>query len=260
MKINALLASASLFAVLTGGATAADLIINETDAPPVYEDAGFDWTGPYVGVNAGIAFGIPHASTSDDGCDWYWCGPGVVEYPYPGGDPFTDDDNDGFPFVGVTAGFNYQLDNNLVIGIEGDIQAGLGDLGDNGDEDPEVTKALLPPSSFDFTPDIDWWGTLRGRVGIAADRTLIYATGGLAFAHTNMDGAWWLPDDFDTEDTRVGYAIGAGVEHAFTDNVSGKLEYLFVNLGAAGDTMPFDDGFDSDLAFHTVRAGLNFKF
>lgn len=266
MKIMGLLAAASVIAIFTGAATAADLIINEQDAPVYDAPATSDWTGPYIGINAGVAFGIPHASTTDDECDW-WCGPGIVEYPgggWPGSDPLSDDHN-FFPFAGVQAGFNYQLENNVVIGIEGDIQASLGDLGNNDDDpDPMQSAELIwpGPSSFDITPNIDWWGTLRGRAGVLVQpETLIYVTGGLAFAHTNMDDAWWLPDDFATEDTRFGYAVGAGVEQQFTESISGKLEYLFVNLGDQGDTTPFEDGdFNSDLAFHAVRAGLNFHF
>lgn len=261
MKINALLVAASLVAVLTGGAAAADLVINEQDAPIVYPDEPIsDWTGPYVGVNAGVAFGIPNFDTNGDDCDDWWC-ENNKDWP-GGGDPFNNDDDDFFPFVGVQAGFNYQIDDSFVVGIEGDIQfSGFGH--DNDDDDtPAVQEALILPDNFNAIPDLDWWGTLRGRAGALVDpNTLIYATGGLAFGHTNFDNMWWLPDDFDSEETRIGYAVGAGVEHKFTENVSGKLEYLFVNLGATGDTMPFDNGdFNSDLSFHAVRAGLNFQF
>lgn len=249
MKIKALLAAASFVALVAGNASAADLIINEQSAPPVSYDDVYDWTGPYVGVNAGIAFGLPTADPTDE-CDWYWCDSLTFD---PSADPT---DHNFFPFVGVQVGFNYQLDNNLVVGIEADVQSG--DLSGNNDETPALKEALVFPSTF--APDIDLWGTLRGRVGVTMDRTLIYATGGLAWGHTNFDNAWWLPDDFDTEDTRFGYAVGVGVEQSFADNISGKLEYLFVNLGQPSDTMPFTTGNGSDLAFQTVRAGLNFHF
>lgn len=248
-------AALAAVAFAAGPAAAADLII---DPAPVYDEpAGYDWTGPYVGINAGFAFGLPHASTADD-CDWY-CYPGVVELP--GGDPLSDDLNDAFPFFGIQAGFNYQVDANFVLGIEADIQTG--DLAGRGndDDDPEVASLAPPPWVSDLRPDLDWWGTLRGRAGVTMDRTLIYATGGLAWGHTTTPDFWWLPDGFGTEETRVGYAIGAGIEHAVNDSISVKAEYLFVNLGDQGDLTPFEGGdFNSDLAFHSIRAGINFHF
>lgn len=248
-------------------ALGADLIINEPETfATLDEPIADDWTGPYVGVNLGVAFGIPNFDTTDmgGGCDDWWC-ENSLQYP---GDPtpLSDDNDDFFPFAGVQAGFNYQINENFVVGIEGDIQlANFGNHDDDEDDTPAVQEALVypwPGDSFSATPDLDWWGTLRGRAGaLVTPDTLIYGTAGLAFGHTNFDNMWWLPDDFDSEETRVGYAVGAGIEQKFTENVSAKLEYLFVNLGDQGDLTPFDDGdFNSDLSFHAVRAGLNFQF
>lgn len=242
-------------------ALAADLIVNEPAALAAYDAPVSDWTGPYIGVNAGIAFGIPHASSTDGGgCEGWWCDKGVVFDPSP--TPLDDNNNDFTPFVGVQAGFNYQINDNFVVGIEGDIQ--LANFGNHHNDDDPMQEAVVFPVPGDFTavPDLDWWGTLRGRAGALVDPdTLIYGTAGLAFGHTNFDNMWWLPDDFNSDETRVGFAVGAGVEHKFTENISGKLEYLFVNLGAPGDTTPVMDGmFNSDLSFHAVRAGLNFQF
>lgn len=134
--------------------------------------------------------------------------------------------DDGGFVGGGQIGYNYQI-GNFVIGAETDLQ--YADLG-NGD----------------FGTSDDWFGTVRVRAGVAIDRALVYATGGFAYA-----------------DETGGWTIGGGVEYAFTNNLTGKVEGLYVNLnndngyriaGATG----FDD--DNDTEFGVVRAGLNYKF
>jgi outer membrane immunogenic protein len=113
---------------------------------------------------------------------------------------------------GGQVGFNYQI-GAFVVGVEGDLQwANFGDDTSDG-----------------------WFGTARARAGVAFDRALVYATGGFAFA-----------------DNTNGWSVGGGVEYAFTNNLSAKVEGLYVKL----DTdLP---GYDADLGL--VRAGLNYKF
>ena len=85
-----------------------------------------------------------------------------------------------------------------------------------------------------------YFGTVRARVGVAFDRALIYATGGFAFA-----------------DDATGWTVGGGLEYAFTNNLSAKIEGLYVNLDQD------DNGIfaiDNDAEFGVVRAGLNFRF
>ena len=76
---------------------------------------------------------------------------------------------------------------------------------------------------------------------MAFDRALIYATGGFAFT-----------------DNRNGWTVGGGLEYAFTNNLSAKIEGLYVNLDH-DDDIDFD-GFDGDTDFGVIRAGLNFRF
>jgi len=135
-----------------------------------------------------------------------------------GGTTFVVDDEIGF-VGGAQAGYNYQI-GSFVVGLEGDIQ--YADFGGEVD------------GAFD---NGDWFGTIRARAGVAFDRALVYATGGFAFA-----------------DDANGWTLGGGIEYAFTNNLSAKVEGLYVNLDT--DT-PFGS-YDNE--FGVVRAGLNYKF
>ena len=141
----------------------------------------------------------------------------------------ADDEDDGGFIGGAQVGYNYQI-GSFVVGLEGDIQyadfgaEGAFDFDGDGDDD-----------TFESS---DWVGTVRARAGVAFDRALIYATGGFAFA-----------------DDANGWTVGGGVEYAFTNNLSAKIEGLYVNFEE-------DDiaGFEMENDFGVVRAGLNFRF
>jgi outer membrane immunogenic protein len=140
----------------------------------------------------------------------------------------ADDDNDGGFVGGAQVGYNYQI-GSFVVGLEGDIQ--YADFGREG-------AFVVGGTTYDVD-NSDWFGTVRARAGVAFDRALIYATGGFAFA-----------------DEATGWTVGGGVEYAFTNNLSAKIEGLYVNLDN-DDDFP---GFDGETDFGVVRAGLNFRF
>src|SRR5690606_3376964 len=84
--------------------------------------------------------------------------------------------------------------------------------------------------------NFDWLATLRGRVGVAYDRTLLYATGGLAWGKdlgfaNNVLAIPPAVDRASGSSTRTGWVAGGGLEHAVTDNLSFKAEYLYMDLG-----------------------------
>ena len=149
-----------------------------------------------------------------------------------GGLTFDLDDEGGF-VGGAQAGYNYQI-GSFVVGLEGDIQ--YADFG--GDDRFDFDGDGILDDDFNTS---DWFGTVRARAGVAFDRALIYATGGFAFA----DGA-------------TGWTVGGGLEYAFTNNLSAKIEGLYVNLDQ-DDNFPGLD-LDNDAEFGVVRAGLNFRF
>ncbi|MGE3065331.1 MAG: outer membrane protein [Hyphomicrobiaceae bacterium] len=147
-------------------------------------------------------------------------------------------DHDGW--VGtVLAGYNWQF-GRTVVGIEADI--GTGGLGGGN-----VVGS-----------DLNWMGSVRGRLGfLATPSLLVYGTGGFAWANMDITGA-----GFGTTDSRTftGYQVGGGLEMAFAPNWTARVEYIYTGLGA--ETVNTGGGFIDriDPDFHTVRAGLTYKF
>jgi outer membrane immunogenic protein len=195
------------------------------------------WTGGYVGVNAGGGWG-------QDGDQLAF--PSVFGGVQPSGG-----------FGGLQAGYNWQGSfgySSLVFGVEADIQVssiqaergdGLG-LGD-------VYRSRLQ----DF-------GTVRGRLGYATDRTLLYFTGGFAYGNVRNEVSLPAgPADFIANPTATGYVLGGGLEYRLSRTVSIKAEYQYINLGANNPSDPSVGSYTSnggnvrDDAFHTVRVGLN---
>lgn len=208
--------------------------------PPVYKPGPkspsfyspvpvFSWTGFYVGVNGGYAFGSSEWSNAT----------GSSDFAIDGG------------LIGGTLGYNLQT-GTWVWGIEGDIayswiegnntNAGAGGVCGGG---------------TGCTTRNNWFGTLRGRIGYAAGRWLPYFTGGLAFGDVEM-----TPNNGVSEtDSQFGWTIGAGVEYAFLSPWTFKLEYLYTDLGKA-ECSAATCGINTDVSFqtHTIRAGVNYRF
>jgi outer membrane immunogenic protein len=143
-------------------------------------------------------------------------------------------------FVGGTLGYNWQQ-GMTVFGLETDIAwSGI-----------EGTSTIGAAS---VTAGSDWFGTVRGRLGIAQDRALWFVSGGLAYGNVHATA----PGFVGVDDTNAGWTLGGGVEFALQGPWTAKVEYLHVNLG---DVTPVGLGvgsqsFDADL----VRAGLNYRF
>ncbi|MGA8651485.1 MAG: outer membrane beta-barrel protein, partial [Xanthobacteraceae bacterium] len=98
----------------------------------------------------------------------------------------------------------------------------------------------------------NWLATVRGRAGYAWDRVLFYGTGGAAFANVQA-GAGALPF---SSSTQTGWTAGAGVEYAFTNNISAKVEYLYVGLGSQNQIVFDNVKFSTNI----VRGGINLHF
>lgn len=235
LKRTAIAAAVSL---LSSSAFAADIASPVEEVTPI-----FSWTGAYVGLNVGFGGGkAKHPINLSDGAGTTFL------------DGSADLTSSGF-LGGVQAGYNYQID-QWVVGVEADFQ-GSGIKGEGS-----FSVDIPGGPSFDAKAGtrLNWYGTVRGRAGVlATDRFLVYATGGLAYGQTKSylkaDG-----DELSAKKTKAGWTIGAGAEYAITDNVTFKTEYLYTDLGKAN---LFNDGFvslDRKFNFHTVRAGINFKF
>ena len=119
----------------------------------------------------------------------------------------------------ILAGYNYQV-GQLVLGVEGDLQGWtVGEI-----RYTAVTGNFLTAHS-------KWGGTIRGRLGCAADHALLYVTGGAAFV-SNKTSIPFTGISIGGEDARVGWTVGAGLDYAFTNNWFAGLEYRYLQYQA----------------------------
>jgi outer membrane immunogenic protein len=213
---NFLLAGAAalaMFAASSASVRAADLPVPEVPMIAAAPVAVYDWTGFYIGANVGYGWGKFDGGSRRAG--------------------FGDNKIDGV-VGGAQAGMNWQWD-KFVAGLETDIQ-GTGFDGEN---------------SRRFDPEGGIFGTVRGRVGFAFDRFLVYGTGGFAYSDVNVKK--------NNDDWKYGWTAGGGVEAAVTDNITVKVEYLYADLG--DDTVRSRRGnFKYDYTQNLVRVGVNYKF
>lgn len=242
---------------LSGTAFAADL---PSRKGAVYAPVApiFTWTGFYVGANAGVLFSDSSITTFGNAANTI----SNVALNRRAGSLSNNDE--GF-IVGGQVGYNYQL-GNIVLGLEADLNY--------TDRSTTTTfrSTLGDPSTY--RQELDYLGTVRLRVGYAFDRVLVYATGGLAYGDVNNSVDFFAntignPLQFTgrSGDVEVGYAVGGGVEYAFTNNLSLKAEYLYYDLGKTNvlvNAIPgvgvnsYTAQFKND--GHIVRAGLNYRF
>ncbi|MEL6297148.1 MAG: outer membrane protein [Pseudomonadota bacterium] len=202
--------------------------------------AAFSWTGFYFGGHLG--YGSGDSTTSGES-------PGAFD----GNPDAVSTDPDGI-FGGVQLGYNYQS-GSFVVGIEADV----GYLGI--DDAAEVDDEGFADHEYGA------YGVLALRLGIASNRALFYAKGGLALAEIDTKAGDLLaaggPDESDLtsfDETYVGYAIGGGIEYAVTDRWTLKAEYLYMDFGSEDSTNDDGNDFSTDHELHTAKVGLNYKF
>ena len=244
--------------VFATGAVAADLPIIE----PIYSTPLYDWNGFYAGINAGYGGGVfKHpfqiiGPEPEEEIEPALVPPGPGEVIFATGS--ADVTAGGF-VGGIQAGYNWQWSENFLLGIEADIQGSSID-GRVSLNITDETGVFLPEgesADFDLGTRLDWFATLRPRIGWVNDRFVVYATGGLAWAQTTSS----------ISGTIVGQTV---IDESITNDRFGwtitfKTEYLYTDLGSEQIIdADFGDGFnfsaDSEVAFHVVRAGLNFQF
>jgi outer membrane immunogenic protein len=291
-----LVTSLAAFTALTAAASAADL--PRRAPPPVFTPVPvFTWTGAYFGINAGYAFDASSNSTrgfvQTPGNPVALVPGGLVPYQalLPNGSSLVYDNNSREGFSGGgQIGYNWQLSpgNGAVIGFEADAQyLDFGRRARFATNAGAINPGFIPVNGTLNT--IDFFGTVRGRLGYAFDRTLVYATGGFAYATGTDDGARVGFQNFAgrRNDFKTGWTVGGGIEYALpTDSflnffrssaVTLKVEGLYVNLdsnnraqfplvGAAISPVGLVPVYSlatarrDENAFAVVRAGLNYKF
>jgi outer membrane immunogenic protein len=237
MNVKRLLLPAALVAISTTAAFAADL--PSRSAPPVFTPIPvYNWSGFYVGVNAGIG--------------WSNGGNVTISDPVLGAQSIGVNSRSGF-VGGGQIGYNFQA-GPFVYGLETDIQ--YANIGGSVNWGPYGRLGVSSGSSGEY------FGTLRARAGYAIDRTLLYLTGGLAYGGLNSSPLG------GNATSNVGYALGGGVEYAFTQNWTAKVEALYINLSNGSNrTIAVTNGglvypisANAGNGGGLLRVGVNYKF
>ena len=239
------LLSTVAIAALAGQAFAADLPARK-EAPVYVAPAPiYNWTGFYGGVDIGGSWGNANL--------------------WVPGNPLTFSHNASNNGVigGGFIGYNYQI-NNFVIGLQGEFDG-------TGNGNSRFTSAVGQFGDvFQSSFNQNWIASLDGRLGYSGfgwDRTLFYVIGGVAWSQQSAN----LTDlttgfGVNRSSTQTGYDIGGGVEYAFTNNWTGRIEYRYYNFG--NNTNSFNDFalipagtfYRTTLTDNVVRVGLAYKF
>lgn len=206
-------------------------------APPI--DPIFNWTGFYLGVNAGSGWG---RTNTDELC--FDCSPSPVF-------PLGKHSYSGF-IGGGQIGYNYQLA-NFIVGLESDF-------------DGAHIRGSLVGLQNDYvnSTKYNWLASARGRAGFAVDKVFIYATGGVAFSnieHSSLDHATGAPE---ASTTKTGSVVGGGLEYAIGNHWSIRGEYLYYDFGSKRlqiNLVPIRPVyFQYTDHVQSARAGINYKF
>jgi outer membrane immunogenic protein len=249
------------FFLLTLGAVNAIALVGSTLAGPGPTEKNItpvpspcDWTGFYVGVNAGVAEFQPTLTDLD-----YSEGYGSLAYS-----------NTAF-IGGGQLGYNWQM-NNLVLGLEVDASGSTADVRIRHD-----FGSITPGHTFnDDKASVDFLGTIRPRIGVAFQNALLYVTAGGAYAHGSweqfvVNPTFSIQDEFwKGEDWRWGWTGGGGLEYMLGCHWTLRAEVLYTHLGSdtVNGVLPNNPTnthdarlqwrFDDDI--YNVRVGINYKF
>jgi outer membrane immunogenic protein len=291
-----LIGIAATASLLATSAIAADL---PAKAPPVYTKAPvfepiYDWTGFYVGANVGYSWGNSSSTLS---------------LTDPGTNALLNSTATKFHMDGVIGGgqigYNWQRE-KWVFGLEADFQgsgqAGNGSAVCAGGTATVLNSACAPGHIGDTTPfnvaaypvtstlaeSLDWFGTVRGRIGYTITPTFMgYVTGGLAYGEVGasdvvggfnitgpqgVNGSTTTPfvGAFSSSTLRAGWTLGVGVEGVIYGNWTAKLEYLYIDLGNVSGSFVTPliapsgalavSSYSSHITDNILRVGVNYKF
>ena len=232
--IKRIILTAASVVALSAAANAADMYRASAGG---YKDGpayvGVNWSGLYVGVNGGYGSSENSNQLAN------------TNVPFSGLQPEGG-------FGGGQIGYNVQR-GNLVFGVETDF------------EGANISKSATDAGNNKYSSDLNWFGTVRGRLGYTVDRALVYATGGLAYG--NVDNkAIASPSGhvYEANKTDTGYTLGGGVEYKISQAWSLKGEYQYINLGTNDPVWngvaysKQSAGVVNDDAYHTFRIGVNY--
>jgi outer membrane immunogenic protein len=212
----------------------------------------YDWTGFYIGVNAGVGIGRDYTRVAI---------PAGLSFEASYLNPWGG-------LGGGQVGYNYQTASSilgapLVFGVEADFQ------GTSMRDNFNCLIGCLPAQNNNINQKLDWFGTVRGRVGIATGPVLSYVTGGWAYGSIKTTYTETLPPGgaantgaFTSNQNRGGWVVGSGVEASLGGNWTGKIEYLYLNLGDRLDQFVlngFAHAMSTDIREQIFRVGLNYR-
>jgi outer membrane immunogenic protein len=236
-----LLSTAAAVVLASGSAMAADLPARVPAIAPAPVFVSMSWAGFYVGAQLGASFANDDAAAFVGGLPIVGAAAGISTTGLIGG---------------VYAGYNWQF-NSLVVGLEADANLA------------STSKTVNQLGTLVFAPGdsvrgkSEFEGALVAKVGVAFDRALLYALGGVTFANAktsyNLPATLGFVGSNDT--TRAGWTLGAGLAYKFAPNWSGRVEYRYSNygnvthiLGATGVSVRHS------IDTHRVMAGLTYHF
>jgi len=236
---------------LSCSAYGADGPVKTSDAP-----ASYDWTGFYAGAQLDYQAGQSRWSANRFGA---LDGAGVFDV----GKGYDFSSGTGSYAIGFQGRYDYMDARQHVFGVEGDIW-----FPNTLSGNQTLTSAAL--GSVNYSETVQFSGTLRARLGYAADNWLLYLTGGFAwsfdqFGRTQISAApnGSIPPGAGESQSlipRYGGAVGAGANIALNDTWSARIEYLFIDYANRGIGFPgAAERFDSSLALQTIRVGLDYK-
>jgi outer membrane immunogenic protein len=237
---------------LATAASAADMPVPAAPAyaPPVYRPVIYDWSGIYGGAHLGAGLLEDQVTTT------------TTTILQPSGtvtklSPFS-------VVAGAQAGFNYQIQ-QLVVGAEGTFTW-------SNISGTQINPSLIPTFSEMSISTPRWYATATGKVGFAANDFLFYAKGGAAWMSVNYTqtvsaGVGNVSSQTIT-DTRSGFTVGGGIEYGITENLSGRVEYDYLNFGtktytfANLNTAPAPLVLPVSIRSSTslITAGINYRF
>jgi outer membrane immunogenic protein len=243
-----------------------------------------NWNGVYVGANIGGGWGSNSVGYAPND-------PQAVNLFGAGGEPPPAAFDFSGVLGGVQLGYNHQFSRAWLIGIEADFD-GSGVSG-SGSTSGVFAPYYMAPFKAPVQQRLDWFGTLRARLGyLPTNDLLVYGTGGFAYGRVVQSGSWDTdvpvgfgggayavncadvsPSCLAGSSSRVatGWTVGAGLEYAVLRNWTLRAEYLHVSMAGGsttetvlGDTSgaspsSFNAAFGR-VGFNTARVGLSYQF
>jgi outer membrane immunogenic protein len=247
------------FLCMAGVAVAADM---PAKGQRVAAAAPLDpWSGFYIGANIGYGAGHSSVSTVNTCLIPAACGP-------PFFSATTVDTSVNGINGGVQGGYNWWLSPGWLWGVEADFQF--------ADQEGSAVSATAGPVSFTARQNLNWFGTVRGRIGPVVGNTLWYLTGGFAYGEREGFGSFsfgapaFMAGSGSSSSTVGGWTVGLGAETKLNANWSVKLEYLHIQLESASTTfntilipppgVALTSTLSGELENNVVRLGVNYRW